>query len=120
PYVIKPERITPGVTNYYASSYYDGSDFASIMVRSREGRPIKIDGNFSNPVTKGGTNARIQASVLNLYDSKREKSAMKAGAPIAWSEADSEIIAKLEQLAAKGSKVVLLTNTIISPSTKAV
>lgn len=120
PYVIKPETIIPGVSNFFASSYYDGTDFAGLMVRSREGRPIKIDGNFSSPVTKGATNARIQASVLNLYDNKREKTAVKNGAPIVWEQADGEISQKLEQLAAKGSKVVLLTNTIISPSTKSV
>ncbi len=120
PYVIKPENITPGEANYFASTYYDGSDFAGIMIRSREGRPIKIDGNVSNPITKGCANARIQASVLNLYDTKRSKTALKAGQPISWEQADSEIVQKLEQIAAKGGRTVLLSNTIISPSTQSV
>ena len=58
PYVIKPEEITPGIANYYATTMYDGHDFASVLVKTREGRPIKIDSN------KSATNARIQASVL--------------------------------------------------------
>ena len=67
PYVIKPEEITPGVANYYATTMYDGHDYASVLVKTREGRPIKIDAN------KSAANARIQASVLSLYDSSRLK-----------------------------------------------
>src|ERR1700746_529444 len=33
PYVVKPEEITPGVANYYASTYYDGHDYAGILVK---------------------------------------------------------------------------------------
>jgi MoCo/4Fe-4S cofactor protein with predicted Tat translocation signal len=120
PYVIKPETITPGVPNYYASSYYDGSDYFSVLVKTREGRPIKVDGNKLSGVTAGSSNARLQASVLSLYDSKRAKSALKAGAPVAWSQADEEISSKLKELAAAGKKTYLVTNTIISPSTQAV
>ena len=42
PYVVKPEEITPGVANFYASTFYDGHDYASVLVKTREGRPIKI------------------------------------------------------------------------------
>jgi molybdopterin-containing oxidoreductase family iron-sulfur binding subunit len=57
PYLIKPEEITPGVANWYASTYADGRDFCSIVVKTREGRPIKIEGNTLSSITKGGTNA---------------------------------------------------------------
>jgi len=120
PYVIKPETITPGVANYFASAYYDGSDYYGILVKTREGRPIKIDGNKLCHVTKGGTNARAQASVLALYDSKRAKTPMKGGAPTTWEKSDAEINQKLTDIAAKGGKIVILSNTIISPSTNAV
>src|SRR3954464_11973251 len=52
PYVIKPEEITPGVANWYASTYYDGNDYASVIVKTREGRPIKIEGNDLSKITK--------------------------------------------------------------------
>ena len=120
PYVIKPETITPGVANYFASAYYDGSDYYGILVKTREGRPIKIDGNKMCHVTKGATNARAQASVLSLYDNKRAKSPMKAGQPTTWDKADAEINQKLTEIAAKGGKIVILSNTIISPSTTSV
>ncbi len=45
PYLTKPEEITPGIANWYASTYYDGNDYASILVKTREGRPIHIKGN---------------------------------------------------------------------------
>ncbi len=73
PFLIKPEEVTSGVANYYASSFIDGSDYCSILVKTREGRPIKIEGNELSSITRGGTSARIQASVLSLYDSERLK-----------------------------------------------
>jgi molybdopterin-containing oxidoreductase family iron-sulfur binding subunit len=66
PYVVKPEEITPGVANYYASTFYDGHDYASVLVKTREGRPIKVDGNDSIKGANTGTSARVQASILSL------------------------------------------------------
>jgi MoCo/4Fe-4S cofactor protein with predicted Tat translocation signal len=129
PYVNKPEDITPGVANWYASTFYDGEDFASILVKTREGRPIFVKGNprfglNRNPALRVGTvNARITSSVLELYDSVRLKGPMKRGAngpaTSTWEEADAAITAKLDEVAAAGKRIVLLTGTIISPSTKA-
>ena len=71
--MIKPEEVVSGIANYYASSLIDGSEYCSILVKTREGRPIKIEGNELSALTKGGTTARIQASVLSLYDTERLK-----------------------------------------------
>jgi anaerobic selenocysteine-containing dehydrogenase len=73
PFLIQPEKIIPGEASYFASTYFDGIDYCSILVKVRDGRPIKIEGNTLSPVTMGGTNARTQASVLGLYDNKRHK-----------------------------------------------
>ncbi|MEX0635931.1 MAG: TAT-variant-translocated molybdopterin oxidoreductase, partial [Ferruginibacter sp.] len=59
PYLNKPEEITPGVANYYASTHWDGQDFSSVLVKTREGRPIKVDGNELCMITKGGSHARV-------------------------------------------------------------
>ena len=112
PYVIKPEEINPGIANYYASTIYDGHDFASVLVKTREGRPIKIDAN------KSAVNARIQSSVLSLYDSARLRNPMKAGVESDWSTVDSEISSQLEAISTKGGNIALLTSTIISPTTE--
>ncbi len=129
PYVTKPEEITPGVANWYASTYYDGQDFASVLVKTREGRPIHIKGNTRhginrNPaLNKGVVNARINSSVLSLYDGERLKGVLKAAdgklTGAKWSEADAAISQGLDAATAAGKRIVLLTNTVISPSSKA-
>ncbi len=118
PYLIKPEEITPGVANWYASTYADGRDFCSIVVKTREGRPIKIEGNTLSSITKGGTNARTQAAVLSLYDSARLKGPLVDKGAASWSDVDSKIKSKLEAIAAKNGNIRILSSSIISPSTK--
>src|SRR5664279_3444871 len=118
PYLIKPEEITPGVANHYATTFFDGEEYCSLLVKSRDGRPIKIEGNELCPVTRGGTTARVQASVLSLYDNARYTKPTMMGQELSWDEADKVIITKLGELSSKGSKIVLLTPTIISPSAK--
>ncbi len=113
PYVVQPERIVPGVANYYASTIADGFDFASVLVKTREGRPIKIENN-DLAVAKGGANARVQASVLSLYDSKRVKRPMIDGRNVSWEEFDREVGGALEDVS---GEIVLLTQTFASPST---
>src|SRR5690625_7455408 len=64
PYVVKPDAIVPGVATYYASSFYKAGQFCPVLVKTREGRPIKIEGNPLSPFSGGGTSARVQASEI--------------------------------------------------------
>ncbi len=116
PYVVQPENIIPGIANYYATTIANGFDFASILVKTREGRPIKIENN-SDAKVNGSANARVHASVLSLYDSTRLQGPLKSGEPIEWSVLDAEVKAKLNSLKASGKQIVLLTQTYASPST---
>src|SRR5437870_5712042 len=59
PYLVKPEEIVPGVANWYASTFFDGHDYASVLVKTREGRPIKVEGNKSSGITGNGVSARV-------------------------------------------------------------
>ena len=119
PYVIKPDTIVPGIANYYASSFVQGGDYVSVLVKTREGRPIKIEGNSLSKVTKGGTNARAQAAVLSLYDTFRIQEPGKVVAKgidkMTWAALDGAVQGKLNA----GSKVRIVSNTILSPTTKA-
>ncbi len=117
PYVNKPHEITPGIANYYASTYYDGNDYASILVKTREGRPILIEGNEHSTVSKGAS-ARVNTSVLDLYDSKRVQGPLKGKQAISWKKADAEIKEKLNTVAQSGKQVVLLSSSMISPTSK--
>ena len=119
PYANKPEEITPGVANWYSSSYYDGNDFANLLVKSREGRPIWLKGK-KDGYTQGGLIPRISTSILNLYNSSRINGPIFNNNPESWSNVDSKLVDKLNDIAAKNGKIRILSNTIISPSTKAV
>jgi MoCo/4Fe-4S cofactor protein with predicted Tat translocation signal len=116
PYVTKPDDIVPGVANYFASSIVQGGDYCPVLVKTREGRPIKIEGNTLSSVTGGGTSARAQAAVLSLYDVRRIQSAgtIADGAvqPKEWSEIDRAIKGRLAQ----GGEIRILASTVMSPT----
>ncbi len=117
PYVVQPEQIIPGVANYYATSIANGFDFASILVKTREGRPIKVENNTEAKVN-GTANARVQASVLSLYDSTRVQGPTAGGNAIEWKVLDATVKAKLNALKGGSKKIALLTQTYASPSAK--
>jgi len=116
PYVVQPEEIIPGVANYYATTIANGFDFASVLIKTREGRPIKVE-NHDLAKANNGANARVNASVLDLYDNTRVKAPMKEGKEISWDTFDSETNAALNNIKGSGKQIVLLTQTFASPST---
>ncbi|WP_143309673.1 TAT-variant-translocated molybdopterin oxidoreductase [Chitinophaga vietnamensis] len=118
PYVNKPEEITPGVANYYASSYAIDGEYIPLVVKTREGRPIKIEGNTLSSITQGATTAKAQGAVLSLYDTARLRYPSIGGSETTWTELDKQVTAALAGLG--GAPVVLLSSTILSPSTKKV
>jgi molybdopterin-containing oxidoreductase family iron-sulfur binding subunit len=115
PFLNKPEDILAGVPNYYASTYVSDGDVVPVVVKQREGRPIKIEGNTLSSITKGGTSARVQASVLDLYDTSRLRHPMANGKEATFEVLDKMIASGLST--AGGKPVVLLTSTINSPTT---
>lgn len=117
PYVVQPETVIPGVADYYATTVFDGFDFANILVKTREGRPIKIENN-TMPGAKFSANARVHASILGLYDSMRLKNPKIAKKNATWAEVDAKVKSGLNDAKAKGGQVVLLTGTLASPSTE--
>lgn len=120
PYVTKPADIEPSIPNYYATSYINGGEYCSIVVKTREGRPIKIEPNALSGVTKGGINAQVEASVLSLYDNSRLRGPVAGKSRISWEELDKQVIAKLSEISGKGGQIRIVSNSIVSPSTMAV
>ncbi len=124
PYVIKPDEVVPGVAAYYASSYIYGGDYCPVLVKTREGRPIKVEGNSLSSLTRGGTSARVQASVLSLYDTSRLHGPTRiedgrlnlpvraGGSMPSWEEIDAEIGGQLDA----GSRIRIVTHTLMSPT----
>lgn len=123
PYLNKPEEIEPTIPNYYASTYMDSSgEYSSILVRTNEGRPIKIEPNTLSSITPAGTTTRAQAAPLNLYDVDRLKGAwdVAKNKGITWPDADARIRQELQRIAGQGGAIRIVSSTIISPTTKRV
>ena len=120
PYLNKPEVIDPGIPNYYASTYTNGGNYCSIVVKTREGRPIKIEPNKLSDVSGNGTSAQAEASVLSLYDKARLGAPAINGSQVEWAELDNQVKAKLENISSGGGQIRIVSKTILSPSTKAV
>jgi molybdopterin-containing oxidoreductase family iron-sulfur binding subunit len=112
PFANKPEDVVPGISKYYATTYVQDGDAISILAKVRDGRPIKIEGNDLSPITKGGTSARVQASVLDLYDTARLRFPTIDGKEVTFEAIDKSVAASLS------GPVAILTSTITSPSTK--
>jgi molybdopterin-containing oxidoreductase family iron-sulfur binding subunit len=119
PYLNKPDAIIPGVANYYATTYVQDGDVVPVVAKVRDGRPIKIEGNELSSMTRGGTSAQVQASVLDLYDTARLRYPMGNGKEVTTFDAFDKMVGEA-MTAAAGLPVVILTSTVTSPSTKQV
>ena len=125
PYAKKPDEVVHGIPDYYSSSFFDGSEAFGIVVQTRDGRPIKIEGNANHPSTQGGMSARAHAHILKLYDPDRlhgplrnlqnEKKTNNESVNMTWEKMDEELVAHFQK-----GKVALLTSSIPSPSIQAV
>ena len=115
PYVDKPVDVDATLPNYYASTYSMGSDYCSVVVKTREGRPIKIDGNKYSKISAGCTSSQVESSVLTLYDKQRLKFPMLQNKESNWRAIDKYV---KEELKNKGSKkIYVVSHSINSPST---
>jgi len=112
-------EMVPGVPNLYATTCGGCSAACSLVVKQRDGRPIKIEGNEASPLTGGGTCATGQASVLSLYDDARLRGPVWLGNPTSWAEVDRHVRTMLNPGNRDPRAVVLVSQTITSPSTLA-
>lgn len=116
PYVRKPDALTYGVPVWYSSVSPQG---LGVLVKTREGRPIKLEGNPDHPGNQNGLDARTHASILDLYNPERLRQSieLKSGRPLRPKELDSKVMEALSQ--ARPGSVRLLTGAINSPSLEA-
>jgi MoCo/4Fe-4S cofactor protein with predicted Tat translocation signal len=125
PYNKQPEEVTHGVSNFYTSTWSDGAETFGLLVKSREGRPTKVEGNPNHPLSKGGLSPRAQAHILSLYDPERlqgprrnlqnKERTNRDTISAKWEDLDTAAVAQLK----KGG-VVVLTGALASPATRAV
>ncbi len=122
PYNHMPEEITVGDPTYYASTSTACSHACGVLIKTREGRPIKVDGNPDHPVSKGKTCAKCQASIINLYDPDRLESPFeKSGSDFLkrdWKVVDDAIITALDNSTSK--QIAIIAHPVVSPTGKKV
>ena len=121
PYGKRPEEVTPGVANYYASTCNGCAQSCGILIKTREGRPIKVDGNPDHPVNLGKICSTGQASVLNLYDPYRLRgpeygSASGRSGTLTWKQTDADIVRQLESCAQSSKEIALVLHAVHSPT----
>ena len=95
PFANKPEDMVPGIADYYATTYVQDGDVVSVLAKVRDGRPIKLEGNDLSPLTGGGTSARVQASVLDLYDTARLRFPSISGKEATFEDIDKSVMGEL-------------------------
>ncbi|MCS6838649.1 MAG: TAT-variant-translocated molybdopterin oxidoreductase, partial [Bdellovibrionaceae bacterium] len=125
PYAQQPEEVTFGVDTYYSSTWTDGNDFSPIIVKTREGRPLKYEGLKEFPLSRGGLSARAHAQLLSLYDPDRLREPKKNlfnkertnfdTISITWEKLDQEVAQEL-----KKGQVGLLTGNLTGPTLRTV
>jgi molybdopterin-containing oxidoreductase family iron-sulfur binding subunit len=112
PYVTKPDNVTPGLPLYYASSAFTHNAGRPVLVKVREGRPIKLEPNPDAPFYGSGLDGLAHSSILSLYDTNRIRGPLKKGQRSSeqgdWAKIDEEITAALEK--ANSSKKIAIVS----------
>jgi len=114
PYVHKPEAVVPGKSLYFATAMTLGGSALGLLVRSREGRPVKIEGNPTHPASLGATDALAQGSILELYDPDRSQGVRFQGEARGWDDFWQALATHFQ--ATGGAGLRLLTETVTSPT----
>jgi len=119
PYASAPEEVVPGVANWYASTCAACAAGCGILAKTREGRPIKLEGNPDHPLNKGKLCGRGQASLLDLYDPDRQRFPARLNGPekepvqMAYEGIEQAIA---EAIKSAPDKAVLMTGPIHGPA----
>ncbi|HKB40285.1 MAG TPA: TAT-variant-translocated molybdopterin oxidoreductase, partial [Gemmataceae bacterium] len=114
PYVRQPEGLVPGRPLFFTTAMTLAGYATGLVVTSREGRPVKVEGNPDHPASRGATDAYTQASLLTLYDPDREQAVGYVGRIRTWGEALTALRARLKET--KGEGVRVLTEATTSPT----
>ncbi|MCB0322326.1 MAG: molybdopterin-dependent oxidoreductase [Bdellovibrionales bacterium] len=117
PYVVQPDEVVPGVATWYAGSCGECSSGCGVLVRTREGRAVKVEGNPAHPISRGGLCSIGQSAVQGLYDPDRIREPLRREVggtfkPVSWKEALEAIAEAMAAGGAAGKETVFLTNPL--------
>ncbi len=113
PYVIQPEEVVPGVATWYSGACGECSSGCGVLVRTREGRAVKIEGNPNHPVNRGGLCAHGQSALQAHYDPDRVREPLKrdlngAFAPVSWKDGVESLAQSIADAGQAGAHTVLI------------
>ncbi|MEP7126712.1 MAG: Fe-S-cluster-containing hydrogenase [Byssovorax sp.] len=91
PYTRQPRDVKPGVALHYATTMTLGGAASGLLVTSREGRPVKIEGNPEHPASLGASGIYEQAAIYHLYDPQRARTFKRRGRPGSWAAFLAEV-----------------------------
>ncbi len=111
PYVDRPTEVRIGQFNTYATVW----NHVGVLVKTRVGRPVKLEGNPSHPTSLGGLSARAQSSYMKLYDPDRARTPLQikgeSSEVMSWDDLDLAVVNALKA-AGPSAKVGLLTSSL--------
>jgi MoCo/4Fe-4S cofactor protein with predicted Tat translocation signal len=118
PYVSQPDGMLPGLPLFFATSYSIGGVAMGLLAKAYDGRPVKIEGNPEHPGSRGATDVRAQASLLDMYDPDRAKQILYRGVESrTWQAFQAELRSAVDQNRVDGGAGVrILTETVTSPT----
>ena len=124
PYAHEPKDHTPGIPEFYATSYELGGVGVGLLAESFDGRPIKIEGNPNHPgsVTRSGNwgsaDAIAQAQTLSLYDPDRSRAVVDRpngqAHPVDWFTRN--VIPRFQAFKGRGGRMAVLCEASASPT----
>jgi molybdopterin-containing oxidoreductase family iron-sulfur binding subunit len=119
PYVARPDEVTPGLALWYASTCGGCAAQCGLLLKTRDGRPIKVEGNDEHPVSRGGVCAVGQASVLSLYDASRARFPSDSRERTSWAELDRAVTQGLREAVEEGRAIRVVLPWGMGPTAEA-
>lgn len=119
PYVKQPENLVPGKPDFYATTMPMQGYGIGLLATSHAGRPTKLDGNELHPASLGGSDALIQAAILDLYDPDRTRTVLykDRNKTKTWDDFFADAKTAIDATAgSKGEGIHILTGRVGSPT----
>jgi anaerobic selenocysteine-containing dehydrogenase/Fe-S-cluster-containing dehydrogenase component len=112
PYLNSPDETVPGVSTYYASTCRECAVSCGVVVETRDGRALKVEGNPNHPLNRGALCARGQSALQGLYNPDRYKGPMirqgDALVPATWEQVEQKLTQALTHAGSKASQAVFI------------
>ncbi len=119
PWVDQPEGAPVGESRAYASVLLGYPGAPPVLITTREGRPIKLEGNPDHPASNGALGGYGQSATLQLYDPDRVARPRRGESDATWTDANAAIRGALEQAKSQRKEILLITSGVVSPTTRA-